>query len=168
MPESERLPVDGDTPASQAVFEASQAPPAASSIVRRVNYYHIMIRAANPGSCTHFAETMQLPVAWPLTSPREGAVTGGVGVGNVNLETVQFPGQTEQQPRLLGFAFEPRSLDESLRQLTLRSLCSGRAAQDDQGAGRDGSKGVCWDERDTAGVFSFRQPRARHGPRLSQ
>jgi hypothetical protein len=103
-----------------------------------------MIRAANPRALDAvLAETMQLPVAWPLTSPREGVVTGGVGVGSVNLEAIQFPGQTEQQPRLLGFAFEPLSLDESLRQLRLRGLAAGvrRAIV---GTRPDGTKGVLW------------------------
>ena len=123
-------------------LEASQTIPAAPSIVRRVD--HIMIRAANPRELyAFFTETMQLPVAWPLTSPREGVVTGGVGVGNVNLEAIQFPGQREQQPRLLGFAFEPLSLDESLRQLTLRGLAAG-VRREILGTRPNGSKGVLW------------------------
>ena len=123
-------------------LEASQTIPAAPSIVRRVD--HIMIRAANPRELyAFFTETMQLPVAWPLTSPREGVVTGGVGVGNVNLEAIQFPGQTEQQPRLLGFAFEPLSLDESLRQLTRRGLAAG-VRREIVGTRPNGSRGVLW------------------------
>jgi hypothetical protein len=103
-----------------------------------------MIRAANPRELhAFFSETLQLPVAWPLTSPREGVVTGGVGVGNVNLEAIQFRGQTEQQPRLLGFAFEPLSLDESLRQLTLRGLAAG-GRREVVGPRPNGSKGVLW------------------------
>jgi hypothetical protein len=103
-----------------------------------------MIRAANPRELyAFFTETMQLPVAWPLTSPREGVVTGGVGVGNVNLEAIQFPGQTEQQPRLLGFAFEPLSLDESLRQLTRRGFAVG-ARREIVGTRPNGAKGVLW------------------------
>jgi catechol 2,3-dioxygenase-like lactoylglutathione lyase family enzyme len=123
-------------------LEASQTIPAAPSFVRRVD--HITIRAANPRELyAFFTETMQLPVAWPLTSPREGVVTGGVGVGNVNLEAIQFPGQTEQQPRLLGFAFEPLSLDESLRQLTRRGFAVG-ARREIVGTRPNGAKGVLW------------------------
>lgn len=123
-------------------LEASQTLSVPSSIVRRVD--HIMIRAANPGELhAFFTETMQLPVAWPLTSPRDGVVTGGVGVGNVNLETIQFPGQAEQHPRLLGFALEPVSLDQSLRQLTLRGIAAG-ARREIVGGRPDGSKGVLW------------------------
>ena len=103
-----------------------------------------MIRTASPPELyTFFTETMRLPVAWPLTSPRQGVMTGGVGVGNVNLETIQIPGQTEQQPRLLGFAFEPEALDESLRQLTLRGLAAG-VRRELVGSRPDGSRGVLW------------------------
>jgi catechol 2,3-dioxygenase-like lactoylglutathione lyase family enzyme len=123
-------------------LEASQTVPAAPSIVRRVD--HIMIRAGNPRELfAFFTETLQLPVAWPLTSPREGVATGGVGLGNANLEAIRFPGQTEQQPRLLGFAFEPQSLDESLRQLTRRGLAAG-ARREIAGARPDGTRGPLW------------------------
>ena len=123
-------------------LKAFQTKPAASPPIRQVD--HIMIRTANPPDLfTFFTETMRLPVAWPLTSPREGVMTGGVGVGNVNLETIQFPGQTEQQPRLLGFAFEPPALDESLRQLTRRGLAAG-VGREIVGSRPDGSRGVLW------------------------
>ena len=103
-----------------------------------------MIRAGNPGELyAFFTETLRLPVAWPLISPREGVATGGVGVGNVNLEAIQFPGQSEPQPRLLGFAFEPVSLDESLRQLTLRGLAAGMR-REIVGTRPNGSRGVLW------------------------
>jgi hypothetical protein len=53
-----------------------------------------------------------------------GREDGGVGVGNVNLEAIQFPGQTEQQHTIAWLPFEPRSLDESLRELTRRGLAA--------------------------------------------
>src|SRR5688572_10045266 len=128
--------------AALLVAGGSQTKPAASPVVRQVD--HIMIRSANPPELyAFFTETMRLPVAWPLTSPREGVLTGGVGVGNVNLETIQIPGQTEQQPRFLGFALEPPALDESLRQLTRRGLSTGRR-REIAGSRADGSKGVLW------------------------
>ena len=95
-------------------LSALQAPTGAPPPVRQID--HIMIRTGNPAELyAFFADILQLPVAWPLTSPREGVMTGGVGVGNVNLEAIRFPGQTDQQPRLLGFALEPTALDESVR-----------------------------------------------------
>jgi hypothetical protein len=42
---------------------------------------------------------------------------GGVGFGNVNVEAIQFPGQKNPRPRLVGFALEPSGLDESLVEL---------------------------------------------------
>src|SRR5687767_11777379 len=55
---------------------------------------HIMIRTASPHELyAFFTETLQLPVAWPITSPRAGVTTGGVGFGNVNVEAIQFTGQ---------------------------------------------------------------------------
>ena len=119
-----------------------QTPTAAPPPVRQID--HIMIRTGNPAELyAFFADTLQLPVAWPLTSPREGVMTGGVGVGNVNLEAIRFPGQTEQRPRLLGFALEPTALDESVRQLTSRGLAVG-APREIVGSRPDGSKGVLW------------------------
>ena len=119
-----------------------QTPIAAPPPVRQVD--HIMIRTGSPAELyPFFADTLQLPVAWPLTSPREGVMTGGVGVGNVNLEAIRFPGQTEQRPRLLGFALEPTALDESVRQLTSRGLAVG-APREIVGSRPDGSKGVLW------------------------
>jgi hypothetical protein len=85
---------------------------AAAQPIRQID--HIMIRTGDPrGLFAFFAETLQLPIAWPMTSPRAGVMTGGVGVGNVNVEAIQFPGQTDSRPRLLGLAFEPSALDES-------------------------------------------------------
>ena len=79
---------------------------------------HIMIRTGDPRELyAFFAETRQLPIASPMTSPRPGVTTGGVGVGNVNLETIQSPGQTDTRPHLLGFALEPAGLDASLIEL---------------------------------------------------
>jgi hypothetical protein len=78
--------------------ESSSQKPATSHPIRQID--HIMIRTGDPRELfTLFADTLQLPVAWPLTSPRAGVITGGVGLGNVNVETIQFPGQTDTRPR---------------------------------------------------------------------
>jgi catechol 2,3-dioxygenase-like lactoylglutathione lyase family enzyme len=123
-------------------LEASQTRVASSSPVRQID--HIMIRTGNPDELYSFlTATLTLPIAWPLTSPREGVMTGGVGVGNVNLEAIRFPGQTELQPRLLGFALEPSPLDESVRQLTLRGLALGDR-REIVGSRPDGSRGALW------------------------
>lgn len=105
---------------------------------------HIMIRTGNPRELYgFFAETLQLPIAWPMTSPRAGVITGGVAFGNVNVEAIQVPGQTDPRPRLIGFAFEPSALDESLVELNRRGLTSGQR-RPLVATGPDGSKRTLW------------------------
>lgn len=86
---------------------------------------------------------MQLPIAWPMTSPRAGVMTGGVGFGNVNIEAIQFPGQADPRPRLVGFAFEPSGLDESLIELNRRGLALGER-RPLFATGPDGAKRTLW------------------------
>ena len=122
--------------------ESNLQPRATVHPIRQID--HIMIRTGDPRELYgFFAETLQLPIAWPLTSPRAGVMTGGVGFGNVNVEAIQFPGQIDPRPRLLGFAFEPSALDESLIELTRRGLTSG-ARRPLVATGPDGSKRTLW------------------------
>ena len=121
---------------------SSQAQRAASPPVRQID--HIMIRTGAPQELyAFFAETLELPVAWPITSPRAGVVTGGVGFGNVNVEAIQFPGQTESRHRLVGFAIEPSGLAESLPELKRRGVALGEP-RPLIAAGPDGSKNTLW------------------------
>src|SRR5688572_17226900 len=107
-----------------AGFESSSQTPSTSHPIRQID--HIMIRTGDPRELhAFFADTLQLPIAWPLTSPRPGVTTGGVGFGNVNVEAIQFPGQTGSRPRLIGLALEPLALDETLIELDRRGLTSG-------------------------------------------
>ena len=112
--------------------------------IRRID--HIMIRADDPAAVyAFFTDVLRLPVAWPMMSPREGVATGGVGVGNVNLEAIRFPGQSNQVGRaqLLGFAFEPAPLAESLAELHRRGISYGEPRP--LVAPRpDGSKSTLW------------------------
>lgn len=113
-----------------------------SQPIRQID--HIMIRTGDPRALhAFFVNTLQLPIAWPLTSPRAGVMTGGVGFGNVNVEAIQFPGQTDPRPRLLGFAIEPSALDDSLIELNRRGLTSGER-RPLVAAGSDGSKRTLW------------------------
>jgi catechol 2,3-dioxygenase-like lactoylglutathione lyase family enzyme len=122
--------------------ESSSQTRSTSQPLRQID--HVMIRTGDPRAlCTFFADTLQLPIAWPLTSPRAGVMTGGVGFGNVNVEAIQFPGQIEARPRLLGFAFEPSSLDESLIELNRRGLTFGER-RPLVATGPDGSKRTLW------------------------
>lgn len=119
----------------------SQTRNAASPPIRQID--HIMIRTGNPHELyAFFTETLQLPVAWPITSPRAGVTTGGVGFGNVNLEAIQFPGQ-DAQPRLVGLALEPASLNDSMTELTRRGITFGER-RPLIAAGSDGSKNTLW------------------------
>jgi catechol 2,3-dioxygenase-like lactoylglutathione lyase family enzyme len=103
---------------------AAQTPAATPGPIRQID--HIMIRTGDPQELfAFFADTLKLPVAWPMTSPRAGVRTGGVGFGNVNVEAIQFPGQTDNRPRLVGFALEPSGLEGSLPELKRRGLTVG-------------------------------------------
>lgn len=122
--------------------DGSSRTQASSPPIRQID--HIMIRTGDPrGLFAFFAETLRLPVAWPMTSPRAGVMTGGVGVGNVNVEAIQFPGQTEARPRLLGLAFEPSALDASLMELKRRGLTFGER-RPLVATGPDGSTRTLW------------------------
>jgi hypothetical protein len=115
---------------------------ATSQPIRQID--HIMIRTGDPRELyAFFAETLRLPTAWPMTSPRAGVMTGGVGFGNVNVEAIQVPGQTDPRPRLVGFAFEPAALDETLIELNRRGLTSGER-RPLVATGPDGSKRTLW------------------------
>lgn len=112
--------------------------------IRRID--HIMIRADDPARLyAFFTEVLQLPVAWPMMSPREGVATGGVGFGNVNVEAIRFPGQKNQPSgaQLLGFGFEPSSLAECLAELDRRSISYGER-RPLIAARPDGSKSTLW------------------------
>ena len=112
-----------------AVVTVTASPTAAQVMqpgqpVRQVD--HVMIRTGDPNQLFEFfVDVLQLPVAWPLMSPRAGVTTGGVSFGNVNVEAIQSPGQTDNRPRLIGFAFEPSELPSALRELDRRGITYG-------------------------------------------
>jgi catechol 2,3-dioxygenase-like lactoylglutathione lyase family enzyme len=112
--------------------------------VRRID--HIMIRADDPANVYgFFTDVLQLPVAWPMMSPREGVATGGVGFGNVNVEAIRVPGQKSQARRahLIGFAFEPSPLAECLAEMDRRGISYGEL-RPLISPGPDGSKNTLW------------------------
>ena len=115
---------------------------AAGRPIRQID--HVMIRTGAPGELyAFFTEVLQLPVAWPLISPRPGVTTGGVAFGNVNVEAIQFPGQKEKAPRLVGFAFEPSTLDDCLAELDRRGITYGER-RPLVSVGADGSRNLLW------------------------
>ena len=121
---------------------ASQTRGVVSAPIRQID--HIMIRTGAPRDLyAFFTETLELPVAWPITSPRAGVVTGGVSFGNVNVEAIQFPGQTDGRPRLVGFALEPSVLEESLSELNRRGITFGER-RPITAVAQDGSNKTLW------------------------
>lgn len=71
-------------------------------------------------------DTFQLPVAWPFSG--QGAFSsGGVFLGNVNLEVLQEsePAAKESTPRWTGFALEPEPLTFSVPELDARGIRHG-------------------------------------------
>jgi catechol 2,3-dioxygenase-like lactoylglutathione lyase family enzyme len=122
--------------------ESSSQTRATSFPIRQID--HVMIRTGDPRELySFFAETLRLPIAWPMTSPRAGVTTGGVGFGNVNVEAIQVPGQRDSGPRLLGFAFEPTALEKSLIELKRRGITSGER-RPLVATGPDGSTRTLW------------------------
>ena len=92
--------------------------------VRRID--HIMIRMDDPDKFyTFVTKTLRLPVAWPLAT-RGGVTSGAVGVGNTNIEGIQFPGQKPSNAKLVGFGFEPSPLAECLDELDRRGITYGK------------------------------------------
>ncbi len=66
--------------------------------IRQVD--HVMIRADEPARLYEFfTDVLQLPVAWPMVSPRAGVTTGGVGFGNVNVEAIRSPNRSVDHRR---------------------------------------------------------------------
>ena len=117
-----RLVIAAITTISAAATAAQMVEP--GQAVRQVD--HVMIRTGDPKELFEFfVDVLQLPVAWPLISPRPGVTTGGVSFGNVNVEAIQIPGQTDNRPRLIGFALEPSDLRSSLTELDRRGITYG-------------------------------------------
>lgn len=112
---------------SGPVRAAEVGPDTAGSprIVRQVDHVLVVSRDA----ATLFAvltDTFQLPVAWPF-SGHGNFSSGGVSLGNVNLEVLQEtdPSAKGSTPRWTGFALEPEPLDDSVRELDARGIRHG-------------------------------------------
>ena len=99
--------------AGWCVMSAVCAAPASgqtTNIVRQVD--HILI--ASSGAKELFSllsDTFQFPVAWPMSDYGNFA-SGGVAVGNVNLEVLKDPASaaSAERSRFTGFALEPEPL----------------------------------------------------------
>ncbi len=72
------------------------------------------------------SDTLQLPVAWPMSDYGSFA-SGGIAVGNVNLEVFGVPMHADSVVRAQfeGFALEPESLHVTLQELKARGIAHG-------------------------------------------
>lgn len=96
-------------------------------IVRQVD--HILL--VSPAAIRIFemlTGDLRLPVAWPFTTYGSFS-SGGVALGNVNLEIIAAPPATtgEGTTRFSGLAFEPEPLPAALAELDARHLTHGEA-----------------------------------------
>jgi len=127
-------------------------------VVRQLD--HLLVNSDDPGSlCALFTGTLQLPAAWPV-SENQGYVTGGVSIGNMNLEVFRYPNQRtparkSREAYYSGLAFEPYPLDDALRELKLRGIPHD-APQPYLSTLPDGSRGVAWT---TVAMPAYSRPR---------
>jgi hypothetical protein len=111
-----------------ATFCLAQPPVEQPSVVRQVD--HALIASSDASALfSLFTDTFQLPVAWPM-SDYSGFASGGVAVGNVNLEIIQHSQSTANAPASLwtGIALEPAPLTASLPELAARKIQHGTPA----------------------------------------
>jgi hypothetical protein len=88
-------------------------------IVRQVD--NVLIETGDPaGLFGFFTQTLQLPIAWPL-SENAGVTTGGVGLGDVTLEVFRT-GAKKSPTRFAGLALEPYPISEAVRELEARGI----------------------------------------------
>jgi hypothetical protein len=113
----------GATPARSA---ETPRPPT-TAIVRQID--HILIRSTHANELFNLlAETFQFPVAWPMAE-YGGFASGGVAVGNVNLEVLRSSSPVDHATtQFAGFALEPEPLPRTLLELDARNISHGAAA----------------------------------------
>jgi hypothetical protein len=98
---------------------------AAISIVRQIDHVYVPLDDART-AFTFLTEGLKLPEAWPFADYGFFG-SGGVSLGNVNLEVLQgnnLPGGCPQHPaRVTGIAFEPAvEIDELMRAFDSRGI----------------------------------------------
>jgi hypothetical protein len=97
----------------------TQTPGRKGPIIRQAD--HILVESEDPGILfSFFVDTLKLPIAWPITD-NAGFVSGGVGIGNVNLEIFRYEAKRKAvrnpSAHFAGLAFEPYPLSNALREL---------------------------------------------------
>lgn len=107
---------------------AAQAPRQTTNIVRQID--HILIVSSEAKELfSLLSDTFQFPVAWPMSDYGSFA-SGGVAVGNVNLEITKNsePAAGAVRSRWTGFALEPEPLRMTLAELDARGIRHGAPA----------------------------------------
>ncbi len=88
-------------------------------IVKRID--HLVVRVHSPEPLfSVLTQQLLLPVAWPVTN-HPFFTSGGIHLGNVNLEIMQV-GQQSRAARLYGIAFECNPYEISLPELDERGI----------------------------------------------
>lgn len=102
--------------------------PASSNVVRRIDHIRISSTKAKELFLL-LSETFQFPIAWPL-SDYGAFASGGVAVGNVNLEIIRSsePPTAAANAHFTGLALEPEPLRTSLAELDARRIPHGPPA----------------------------------------
>jgi hypothetical protein len=110
------------------VVSASQAATPTTKIVRQIDHILIVTSEANELFAL-LTDRFQLPIAWPM-SDYGGFASGGVSMGNVNLEIIKDfePATGSGKSRYSGFALEPEPLRISLPELGARGIRHGTPA----------------------------------------
>ncbi|OFW60105.1 MAG: hypothetical protein A2Y75_02120 [Candidatus Solincola sediminis] len=93
--------------------------PAAQPLVKKID--HVSISSPDPeGLFTTLTETLELPVAWPLSS-YQGFTTGAANAGNVNIETIKFDtARPVLSASIYGVVFESYPLSDTLDEFKQR------------------------------------------------
>ena len=100
----------------------AQAPDQSPSVVKQID--HILIESSEARELfTLLSDTLQFPVVWPLSDYGSFA-SGGVALGNVNLEILKAADSTVKS-RFVGFALEPKPLRTVLTELKARRIPHG-------------------------------------------
>jgi hypothetical protein len=114
-----------------------------SNIIRRVD--HILIASNDAEELfSLLSNTFQFPVVWPV-SDYGFFTSGGVAVGNVNLEVFREPVSSDSvvRSRFAGFALEPEPLQNSLLELEAREITHGPVTPFTSSSS-DGSTKILW------------------------
>jgi len=90
-------------------------------VVRQVD--HVLVECRDPQKIySFFADTLQLPIAWPMNQNQNYA-SGGIGTGDVNIELFSYVGKASTATtHFYGIAFEPYPLSDALHRLQFLSI----------------------------------------------